>query len=190
MQSLNDKFRELTVRVRQGRALSYASFEPVYYLVFPPREILQVKHHLPALVSQLESDGWTVSQLSLAQEVAEILEASPKRKIWLAAERKAPLAWDKINASLATEVSADALTRRVEARLKSLEGDPRAFLLVTDLEALHPYLRVGAIEGQLVGKVKLPLVFLYPGERTGKTRLKFLGFYPDDGNYRSVHIGG
>jgi hypothetical protein len=26
--------------------------------------------------------------------------------------------------------------------------------------------------------------------RTGKTRLKFLGFYPEDGNYRSVHVGG
>ena len=29
-----------------------------------------------------------------------------------------------------------------------------------------------------------------PGERTGKTRLKFLGFYPEDGNYRSSHVGG
>jgi hypothetical protein len=26
--------------------------------------------------------------------------------------------------------------------------------------------------------------------RTGKTLLKFLGFYPADGNYRSVHVGG
>ena len=23
-----------------------------------------------------------------------------------------------------------------------------------------------------------------------KARLKFLGFYPEDGNYRSVHVGG
>ena len=34
------------------------------------------------------------------------------------------------------------------------------------------------------------IVFLYPGFRTGETKLKFLGFYPEDGNYRSVHIGG
>ncbi|NLB18209.1 MAG: DUF1788 domain-containing protein, partial [Syntrophomonadaceae bacterium] len=31
---------------------------------------------------------------------------------------------------------------------------------------------------------------LYPGQRTGKTQLKFLGFYSEDGNYRSVHVGG
>ena len=61
---------------------------------------------------------------------------------------------------------------------------------MTDLEALHPFLRIGAIESQLQGQFHVPTVFLYPGIRTGKTRLKFLGFYPEDGNYRSVHIGG
>ena len=55
---------------------------------------------------------------------------------------------------------------------------------------LHPFLRVGQIEAHLQGKFDTPTVFLYPGKRTGKTGLKFLGFYPDDGNYRSVHIGG
>ena len=50
--------------------------------------------------------------------------------------------------------------------------------------------RIGAIEGQLAGCFCVPTVFFYPGERTGKTKLKFLGFYPEDGNYRSVHVGG
>ena len=51
-------------------------------------------------------------------------------------------------------------------------------------------MRLGVIESQLQGKFHVPTVFLYPGMRTGKTRLKFLGFYPEDGNYRSVHVGG
>jgi hypothetical protein len=71
-----------------------------------------------------------------------------------------------------------------------LEKKPNALLLVADLEALHPYTRIGAIESQLYGKIQVPTVFLYPGERTGKTRLKFMSFYPEDGNYRSVHVGG
>jgi len=60
----------------------------------------------------------------------------------------------------------------------SLEGKPNALLLVTDLEALHPFLRIGAIESQLQGQFHVPTVFLYPGVRTGKTRLKFLAFIP------------
>ena len=71
-----------------------------------------------------------------------------------------------------------------------VEQDKDALILVTDLEALHPYIRIGAIEAGLQGKFNVPTVFLYPGIRTGKTRLKFLGFYPEDGNYRSLHVGG
>ena len=62
--------------------------------------------------------------------------------------------------------------------------------LVTDLEGLHPYLRIGAIESQLTGHFHVPTIFFYPGVRSGKTRLSFLGFYPEDGNYRSEHVGG
>ncbi|HOD42054.1 MAG TPA: DUF1788 domain-containing protein, partial [Candidatus Wallbacteria bacterium] len=77
-----------------------------------------------------------------------------------------------------------------DKKLDEIKDQTNPILLVTDLEALHPYLRIGAIESQLQGKFVAPTIFFYPGERTGKTKLKFLGFYPDDGNYRSVHVGG
>ena len=86
--------------------------------------------------------------------------------------------------------SDNGILKRLEDALAPLEGQQNALLLVTDLEALHPFLRIGVIESQLQGKFHVPTIFLYPGVRTGKTRLKFLGFYPEDGNYRSVHVGG
>jgi hypothetical protein len=66
----------------------------------------------------------------------------------------------------------------------------RPALFVTDLEALHPYLRVGSLELKLQGRFCVPTVILYPGIRDGKATLRFLGIYPPDGNYRSVHFGG
>lgn len=84
----------------------------------------------------------------------------------------------------------DEVVRLAKQGCSRMEGQHNALLLVTDLEALHPFLRIGAIESQLQGKFHVPTIFLYPGVRTGKTRLKFLGFYPEDGNYRSVHVGG
>ncbi len=77
----------------------------------------------------------------------------------------------------------------LQQKLEQLGDQPHALLLVTDLEALHPYLRVGSIEQKLQGQFKVPTVFLYPGVRTGKSTLKFLDIYPEDGNYRSIHIG-
>jgi hypothetical protein len=190
MPSLKDNFNELLVRIRHGRDSEHAGFEPVYYLIFPPKQILEVKRELPAWISRLQNEGWHVEPFSIAKEVADILAKAPMRKIWLEADRKSPLAWAKTNKSLENALANGALQARLEAALERAKAKGDAIVLVTDLEALHPYMRIGAIESQLYGKFCVPTIFFYPGERTGKTRLKFLGFYPEDGNYRSVHVGG
>lgn len=190
MSSLTRDFDELMDRVRIGRELTHASFEPIYYLVFAPQQILQVKRELAAWTARLRNDGWEVTRFSIADAIAELLSASPLRNLWLKADRQAPLHWKRTNDALANFLSQGGLQARLSQALESLEGRKNAILLVTDLEALHPYLRIGAIESSLEGKFRVPTVFLYPGLRTGKTRLKFLGFYNEDGNYRSVHVGG
>ena len=98
--------------------------------------------------------------------------------------------WENTTKSLANALTNGSLQNRLEQKLAGLEGENNPILLVTDLEGLHPYMRIGAIEGQLQGKFNIPTVFFYPGERMGKTGLRFLGFYQSDGNYRSVHVGG
>lgn len=192
MPSLRANFDELIERVRQGRDFGHASFEPVYYLIFHPREILEAKRALPAWMARLRNDGWEVHRFSIAEQVAAIIGEARLRKLWVEADRKAPLAWEKTNQSLTLAVTSatNGLQARLKAQLDALQGHQHAILLVTDLEALHPYTRIGAIESQLYGSFQTPTIFFYPGERTGKTRLRFLGFYPEDGNYRSVHVGG
>ena len=44
MSSLKADFDELRERIRHGRELGHASFEPIYYLVFPPEQILSLIH--------------------------------------------------------------------------------------------------------------------------------------------------
>ena len=191
MPSLTADFDELMRRVQAGREFSHASFEPIYYLVFHPREIIEVKRQMAAWTARLQNTGWNVTIFSAAEHIKDILQSSPMRKVWLAADAKSPLDWEKTNKSLANALTGrDQLQKRLESTILELKGDPDAIVLVTDLEALHPYLRIGAIEAQLQGKFYIPTIFFYPGVRTGKTRLRFLGFYPEDGNYRSVHVGG
>lgn len=191
MPSLTADFDELLRRIQAGREFSHASFEPIYYLVFHPREMLDVKRQMPAWLARLKNAGWHVTTFSIAEHVRDILQSAPMRKIWLAADAKAPLDWEKTNKSLANALTGrDQLQTRLEETISAVKDDPNAIVLVTDLEALHPYLRIGAIEAQLQGKFHVPTIFFYPGVRTGKTRLRFLGFYPEDGNYRSVHVGG
>ncbi|MCP4692164.1 MAG: DUF1788 domain-containing protein [Desulfobacterales bacterium] len=190
MQLLKDSFDELLQRVRRGRDLGSASFEPVYYLIFPPSQILEVKRQTAAWTARLKNEGWDPHLFSMSEHIVDLLENTPLRKIWLAADARAPLDWDRTNQALSNALSNGRLQARLEEALSRLEGVEDGIMLVTDLEALHTVMRIGTIERQLQGKFSVPTVFLYPGLRTGKTRLKFLGFYPEDGNYRSVHVGG
>lgn len=193
MSSLRADFNELLERIRVGREFTHTGFEPVYYLVFHPSEILNVKQEIPAWMAKLRHEGWEVIKFSMAEHVQDILSNTPPliRKTWLDADRKAPLDWNKTNKSLANALTRNApLQKRLEETLEKLEGKDNALVLVTDLEALHPYLRIGTIEGGLQSKFHVPTIFLYPGTRAGKSSLRFLGFYPEDGNYRSVHVGG
>jgi len=191
MSSLKADFDELRERIRHGRELGHASFEPIYYLIFAPDQILEVKRQTPAWLAKLHQEGWDVHTFSIAENLWDVLQSDPFWSLCLMEDKAAPLDWERTNKSLADIVTAGGgLLQRLEEALKPLEGQPNTLLLVTDLEALHPFLRIGAIESQLQGQFHVPTVFLYPGVRTGKTRLRFLGFYPEDGNYRSVHVGG
>lgn len=60
-------------------------------------------------------------------------------------------------------------------------------LFITDVEAIHPYTRFGPIEQKIYNQIEIPMIIMYPGEISGSA-LKFLGFYPEDGNYRSKHF--
>lgn len=188
--SLDTDFSELIERIRRGRELDHASFEPIYYLVFSPKEILNVKRQMTAWLARLRNEGWQPTVFSMAENIGQILKEAPPRRFWLTADRNAPFNWKRTNDALANALNRGALQKRLEEQLAVLQSIPNALLVITDLEALHPYMRIGAIESQLYGNFTVPTVFLYPGERTGKTRLKFMGFYPEDGNYRSVHVGG
>jgi hypothetical protein len=194
MSSLKQDFDELVVRIKQGRDFQHASFEPIYYLVFSPRQIIDVKRQTKPWIQMLHKQGWSVHQFSIAEHINKILKSVPtfRRNLWLKQDAAAPMDWDKTNKSLANTLidPIKGLQSKLEQKLNELEGDDKALLLVTDLEALHPYMRIGSIESQLQGRFHVPTVFLYPGVRTGQTGLKFLGFYPEDGNYRSMHVGG
>lgn len=190
MASLNEKFSELRVRLKQGRDLSSASFEPIYYLVFEPNQLLDVKRELPAWRAALTNDGWEVHRFSIAEAIADIFQSSKLRRLWLKQDEKDPLAWEKTNQAFANYLEKnEPLQEQLREKLASLADRPNVVLLVTDIEALHPYMRIGVLENEVFGRFKTPSIIFYPGARTGKTRLKFLGFYPEDGNYRSVHIG-
>ena len=198
MQSLKDKFDEVCLRVRNGRRLESTGSTPIYYLVFPPRQILEVKQETKTWIAKLENNDWSVVVLSFAEAVNSILREHKFRKMWLQGEKavlaKAAEAIPQSAISDITTTLQKSLTEgpellsRVRDKLDEAANRPNGMLLLTDLEALHPYLRINTIEAQIMDQIRCPVIVLYPGKREGKTSLRFLEFYPADPNYRSEHI--
>ena len=80
----------------------------------------------------------------------------------------------------------EVLEEAILSKQEEVKNIKDGVLLITDVESIHPFTRFGPIEQKIYGKVEVPIVVLYPGEMSGSA-LKFLGFYPEDGNYRSKH---
>lgn len=194
MQPLKESFEELRQRLRLGRGLSDTGDDPVFYLVFHPRYILEVKRLMKEWKAKLKNEGWTAETMSMADTVHEMFRDYIDRADWLEDETNHQFDRESLENLKAAQKSVlemgDTLKKRIQDRLEQLAGRQKTALFITDVEALHPYLRVGVLEQQLLGKVAVPMVVLYPGIREGLTSLRFLGFYPPDGNYRSLHIGG
>ena len=199
MHSLKDKFDEVCLRLGQGRRLESTGSDPIYYLVFAVSEILTVKRQTCAWVAKLENQGWHVVTLSMAKAINEILRGHKFRKLWIMEEQRiidqatltgSALEFGEISKTLAKALTEGSeLIDHLKSKIEEASLHPNGLLILTDLEVLHPYLRINSIETQLQGMIRCPVVVLYPGKREGKTSLRFLEFYPADPNYRSEHIG-
>jgi hypothetical protein len=198
MQSLKDKFDEVCLRVRNGRRLESTGSAPIYYLVFLTKQILEVKQQTKTWIAKLENNDWNVVVFSFADAINSILRGHKFRKTWLLGEKtllsKSTQAISPASVAEITTTIRKALTEGpellslVKEKLEEAAGRANGLLLLTDLEALHPYMRINSIEAQIMDLIRCPVIVLYPGKREGKTSLRFLEFYPADPNYRSEHI--
>ena len=198
MQSLKDKFDEVCLRVRNGRRLESTGSAPIYYLVFPTKQILEVKQQTKTWIAKLENNDWNVVVFSFADAINSILRDHKFRKTWLLGEKTllskstqaiAPGSVAEITTTIRKALTeGPELLSLVKEKLAEAAGRANGLLLLTDLEALHPYMRINSIEAQIMDLIRCPVIVLYPGKREGKTSLRFLEFYPADPNYRSEHI--
>jgi Domain of unknown function (DUF1788) len=187
MPSLDDDFRQLAERLSESAPLAASRSDPFYYFVYPPAQALEVKRRIPVWTAQLRDRGLAVERISFSDLVWELVEQAGWWQTWLEAE--AGTALDLVNESVRDVLrTGDAIVSRVADHLQQQRHGTIVFL--TETEMLHPYFRVRTIETALHDGVTVPTVVFYPGRRSGQFGLHFLGFYPEDGNYRATLTGG
>jgi len=180
-------FDELCKVLGRPSGLNPAQSDPIFYFVYRPENMLAVKRRLSAWMGRLTNDGFEPRRISLGDIMHELINASGRWDAWLELEPATDLA--DFNQAIRDVLTQDsALIEKVAGLIA--EGGKRTVVLLTESEVLHPYYRTRAIESALVGRVPHPTVIFYPGRRVGQYGLHFLGFYPEDSNYRSTLVGG
>jgi len=192
MSSLETNFLELQSHLGSVDRLNPTHSDPFFHLVHRPEETRELMRALPRWRARLEKDGWNVHIQSVAEIMWQVIHASGRWDTWLEIE---------------PESSTDDIMEAVRDALRTKDGasqpglgpaildlvsrrEPNRLLLLTDAALMHPFVRVRTIESLVHDRVGGPTVLFYPGTRVGQFGLRFLGFYPEDPNYRSSIIGG
>lgn len=185
--NVTNRYRELLEYLVEPKTSSHVGDKTICYLTFELDEILNVKRHLKSTwVSLAKNKGFNPVVLSLHEVTKTFFQADDYRidAGEDAVDDKSEMleVYDSLGNNLDQQRIIDKAILAVQERL----GDD-GLLLITDLEALHPFSRFGPIEQRLYSAIDKPIVVFYPGARSGSA-LRFLSIYPEDGNYRSKHF--
>lgn len=164
---------------------------PFFNLVHAPGRSADLRRALPRWISTLVHHGWAPDVVSLGALMWSVIA---RRKLqwghWDAATRPTVELYESVVDALRDDLEhgraglVEALAPHVE------DGAPRRVLLLTDAALLHPWFRVRTFESALTQRIRCRTVLFYPGTRQGASGLQFLGFYPENGTYRSTILGG
>ncbi|MEZ5044074.1 MAG: DUF1788 domain-containing protein [Saprospiraceae bacterium] len=184
--NVDNKYRAVLDHLLEPRVHDHAGDKTICYLTFPIDQILEVKRKLNTTwISLAKNRGLEVELLSL-HTVLQAFFAKDEYRIEAGEDAAEDLyEMKEVFASLGSNLDNQEIIDQAILAAQNKVGD-NGILFITDLEALHPYTRFGPIEARIYNEIKVPIVVFYPGERSGSA-LKFLGFYPEDGNYRSDH---
>lgn len=162
------------------------AYHDMPYAIFryPPEEEFGLRQEITLLRTRLEQLGKRITVVSLADCLAEALEAEGMGPEALAdAERSVGL--DTTIETVFQILSEYQPLDELVARRIPADADPqRDLVLILRAGALFPMYRTSALLEQLKGKVRVPAVLFYPGELDGAAGLRFMGVLDAEHNYR------
>lgn len=189
MPSFDNLGQKLLQKLQQPNMLRPQGDDLFFYLVFPSERLLEAKRFTLTLRARLANAGYDLVELSISEVIETALTGHLLWETFLDGEAMDP---GDLTAHRTTVedvlVGEGVLIDAFRSRIEAAKALPQGLVLVTDVEALHPYARMQPIEAQLVNEVTVPVVVMYPGVRSGQYSLRFLGFYDDDPGYRSQFI--
>jgi hypothetical protein len=187
---LDNKFKSILEYLENPGSNHHTGDKLVCYLTFDIAQTLEVKRKLSSWLSLAKGYGFSCNKISMTSVINQFFLNNPRRSKWLIpdAEDGLEAVSDFFKDDLGSMIVENRVIENAVLQAQdSLSTQKKPLLIVSDLEAIHPFTRFGPVEQNIYTEIKIPLIILYPGTINGSS-LEFLGFYPQDGNYRSKHF--
>ncbi len=187
--NIDDRYAALLDYMIQPKAYDHSGDKTICYLTFNSADIQFVKKRLnEGWLHLAKHNGLEPLVLSLHEVLKDFFRKDDYRleagECATENEFEMKDVYDSLGENLKNQ---EVIEKAILLKQEEVKAINNGVLLVTDVEAIHPFTRFGPIEQKIYGKIEVPLIIMYPGEMSGSA-LKFLGFYPEDGNYRSKHF--
>lgn len=187
---LDSKFKEVMEYLETPNPNHYAGDKQVCYLTFDPDLTIEVKRCITSWLSLAKGYDYSCTVLSMSNVINNFFRNNSRRNSWTVPDIDSSFEdivdfYKKDLGSMITEnMVIEKSILNEQEKIKKLH---KPVLIISDLEAIHPFSRFGPIEQKIYSEIEIPIIILYPGSLSGSS-LEFLNFYPPDGNYRSKHF--
>lgn len=184
MERYEDKIEKALQQLLKPSSITPTGGNPVVYLVYQPEDVMRVRDLATSfLPSKAGYYGFQVKFVSLGQMVDQFIKNHPYRDMWLS-----PMVDEtSLYNSIKQEFDNSQFIENELLKIQEEVTGENPLIVITDVELLHPFHMMGAIENRIYNKIRIPMLVLYPGETQGTAR-SFLNIYNQDGNYRSINV--
>lgn len=184
MERYEDKIEKALQQLWKPSSITPTGGNPIVYLVYQPEDTMRIRDLATSfLPSKADYYGFDVTFVSLGQLIDQFINNHPYRDMWLS-----PMV-DETNLykSIKQELDKSQFLESEFLKIQDEVTGEHPLVVIKDVEMLHPFHMMGAIENRIYNKIQIPMLVLYPGETQGTAR-SFLNIYNQDGNYRSINV--
>lgn len=186
MQLYENKFVKALDYLNSPSMLNPTGDKPICYVVYDVKDASIIQDMIPnGFKSRAEHYGFNIHVFSVGEKINQYIKNHEYYEIWKDDSIEEEDLFDSIRTEIDDKQFIEASLLEFQSSLLSANEKP--LILIKDLELLHPFHKIGAIENRIYNRIELPMLILYPGNAQGTART-FLNIYNMDGNYRSKNF--
>ena len=185
MQHYEQKFENALAYLQSPGILNPTGDKPICYITYDVEDVFEIRGLIDSSLKPKASFyGFKMHVVSIGDIIRDFVNNNVFKDLFWAEERSEKNLFESIQTDIQQK---SFIENRLLTIQEEFSSEDKPLIVIKDLELLHPYSKIGAIENTIYTQISVPMIILYPGDAQGTART-FLNIYSMDGNYRSKNF--